>query len=280
MAPSPNHLSDDAVAEFWRDGAICCRGLFDDWVEPMRVAIDEVLDDPGPLGFDVAPGGHKRTGRSIEESFYIEVGVWNRHEMFRRIALDSPAPELAAQLLDGSKVDLIFDQLFIKEPFSDAQRTPWHQDIPYWPIKGRDVVSVWVAFDEVTSDTGSVVYAKGTHTWDRHFRPNSFTADGKPMRGMEGEVLLDSEPIEGAEEISWDVKPGDCLIHHGWILHSAPGNSSGEQRRRAHAIRYGGDDIVWDPRPDVVATITPLSPLPINLQAGEPLGGEAFPRII
>ena len=65
------------------------------------------------------------------------------------------------------------------------------------------------------------------------------------------------------------------LLHHALTVHGAPGNKSSTQRRRAYATRWTGDDVVYDPRPDLV----PLSIPEITLAPGEPLGGEVFPQV-
>ena len=278
--PPARDISDEQVEEFWRDGALCLRQAFAGWVGPMRVAVDEAMADPGPLAVDTARDDYAPVGRRPERSFYVEQGVWNRHPAFERFVTASPALAIGARLLGGTKVNLFFDQLFVKEPSSDDQRTPWHQDLPYWPIRGRQVLSVWVTLDPVTLDTGAVQYVRGSHEWGRSFRPSNFGHRHQQFRGMEGETMPDIDADRAAYDIlAWDLEPGDCLVHHGMTVHGAYGNSSPTQRRRAYSVRWTGDDVVWDPRPDVLAKIPPMTPRPITLEAGDPLDSEAFPRL-
>ncbi len=60
------------------------------------------------------------------------------------------------------KVWFFYDQLLVKEP-NTAEPTPWHQDGPYWPLRGEQVMSIWVPFDHATRETGVVTYVKGSH---------------------------------------------------------------------------------------------------------------------
>lgn len=45
------------------------------------------------------------------------------------------------------------------------------------------------------------------------------------------------------------MEPGDCLIHHSFAVHGAPGISTQAERRRAYATRWFGEDVRFDPRP-------------------------------
>ena len=54
--------------------------------------------------------------------------------------------EVASALMRSEKVNLFFDQSFVKEP-NTPDRTPWHNDLPFWPIRGRQVITTWVALD-------------------------------------------------------------------------------------------------------------------------------------
>ena len=271
-------VSDDEVEQFWDDGVLCLRGLFTDWVAPMRRAVDEILGTPGPLSIDLGTGAGEQ--QHVRDRFYIELGLWERHAWFRSLATESPAVEIADRLLRSKAVHLFFDQLFVKEPGSDQQRTPWHQDQPYWPIRGNDVISVWVTADRVTPQTGALRYVRGSHRWDDWYRPYTFGSVTQPVRGIEGSEIpdIDAEP-ERYEFLTWDLEPGDCLVHHGRAIHGGPGNASPDQRRRAYSIRYVGDDVRWDPRPGVLDNITVMTTKPITLQAGDVIGGESFPRV-
>ena len=42
-----------------------------------------------------------------------------------------------------------YDQLFVKEP-GTLDPMPWHHDLPYWPFRGSQVCSVWLAIEDVT----------------------------------------------------------------------------------------------------------------------------------
>jgi len=46
------------------------------------------------------------------------------------------------------------------------------------------------------------------------------------------------------------LESGDCTVHHGLLLHAAGGNRRSD-RRRAYVTRWAGDDVVYNPRPNI-----------------------------
>jgi ectoine hydroxylase-related dioxygenase (phytanoyl-CoA dioxygenase family) len=273
-------LGESEFERFWRDGALCLRGLFVDWIQPMQAAIEEVLAQPGPLAQDPARRDYRANEHTSRQSFHIELGLWTRHATFRAFALESPAPAIAERLLNSSELNLFFDQLFVKEPESPEQRTPWHQDQSYWPISGEQVLSIWVPFDPVSEETGALRYVKGSHRWGRRFTPTDFGRAQRAVPGVTGESPpdIDANP-ERYETLSWNLEPGDCLVHHGMAMHGAPGNRSVGVRRRAHSLRFTGDDVRWDPRPGILERIPLMTTLPLSLAAGDRLTCDAFPVV-
>jgi ectoine hydroxylase-related dioxygenase (phytanoyl-CoA dioxygenase family) len=214
--------------------------------------------------------------------FYGDFFLWRRSEDFRAFAFTSPLPALAARLMRSGRVNLFYDQLFVKEPGS-VEPTPWHQDLPYWPVSGAQVISIWVPFDEVGPENGAVTYVRGSHRWGRMFRPQAFDPDN--AGAFAGSPYPPMPDIDGAgpsyELISWTLAPGDVLIHHPLTIHGAPGNLTTDRRRRALAVRYTGDDARYAPRSGTfmdMESVRAHVPAP-GLRAGDPMGGDLFPEV-
>ena len=260
-------ISDEEVVSFWRDGALCLRGLFGtEWLEHMREAVEEDLAHPGPLAREYGKNGGRFLG---------DIGAWAVKPGLRRFVEESPAAEIAARLLKSHKVNFLYDQLFVKEP-GTAAITPWHQDGPYWPVRGDQILSIWFALDDVTVESSGVEYLKGSHRWGKEYRPVSFAGDAEMYRMLPGDTLPDIEAMRGQFEVmNWDMKAGDCLIHHCMTVHGAPGNASSTRRRRAYATRWTGDDVVYAPREGQAA----ISVEPPTIVPGEPIDCAVFPRL-
>ncbi len=269
----------EARAAYLHDGAAVLRGVLDQsWIEKMRTAVNEVLASPGEISVEYTP--ENKQGR-----YYGDFFIWRRHNAFRDLVFNSSLPRLAADIMESSRVDFFYDQLLVKEPMT-AEPTPVHQDLPYWPVRGEQIVSIWVPFDPVTPETGVVQYLKGSHKWGKTFAPEAFSADSG---FADVYAKMDLEPInevrdnlDDFEKITWSLEPGDVIIHHPLTVHFAPGNQSASTRRRALALRYTGDDAVYDARPGTFITNPKIAAvLPkIMLQDGDPLECELFPCVI
>lgn len=269
-------VSRTDIDSFWRDGAICLRGVFDlHWIDLLRAETDRAIAAPGPLAIDATAEQNK--------AFYIELGLWSRLPGFKSFVFASPAAQVARALLRTRGLNLFFDQLFVKEP-GTAAKTPWHQDQPYWPVNGRQVLSLWVPLDPVTLQTGGLEYVRGSHDWNAFYRPEKFGAGRRgyedKLAQLQGDKIPDIDNERDRHEfLSWDMQPGDTLVHQGMAIHGAPGNSSSTIRRRAYSIRWTGDDAVWDPRPGILETIPGPSTLAYPTEVGGPMDSEAFPRV-
>lgn len=209
--------------------------------------------------------------------FLGDIGAWAVKPGLRRCVETSPAAEIAARMLKSHKANFLYDQLFVKEP-GTAARTPWHQDGPYWPVQGRQILSIWLALDDVTVESSGVEYLKGSHRWGKEFRPIHFGGDTEAYKMLPGETLPDidalrKEPGNELDVVNWDMLAGDCLLHHSMTVHGAPGNASATQRRRAYATRWTGDDVVYAPR-EGQARITIDEP---TCRVGEPIDCAVFP---
>ncbi len=266
------------VSEFLENGACVVRNaVAPEWIERMRAAVDRVLASPGPAAMEYTPKG--AGGR-----YYGDFFLWRRDPDFDAFMRSQPLVQLAAAFMRASRVRFFYDQLLVKEP-GTAEHTPLHQDLPYWPLRGDQIVSLWVAFDPVTEDAGAVQYVKGSHRWGKFYAPATFGANsnfGDIYRKGGLEPMPDPQRlIADNEMLRWDLAPGDVVLHHALVLHYSPGNLSASQRRRGLALRYLGEDVTWDDRPGTFVKNPNLAKTlpPITLADGQALEHELFPLL-
>jgi len=263
---------------YHEQGACVVRGVLSgEWIERMQKAVDRILQDPGPGSVEYTPQG--RRGR-----YYGDFFVWRRDADFAAFMRDSPLPRLAAEMLQATRVRFFYDQLLVKEPCT-REVTPLHQDLAYWPIRGRQILSIWVGFDPVTEDAGAVQYLAGSHRWGKLYAPTAF-GEASGYAELFREAGLEPMPdpdrlIRDAESLHFDLEPGDVVLHHPLVLHHAPGNRRPEGRRRGLALRYVGEDVTFDARPGTFLQNPRLAAMlpPLGLRDGEPLSGELFPEV-
>jgi ectoine hydroxylase-related dioxygenase (phytanoyl-CoA dioxygenase family) len=256
----------DEIARYESDGVVCLRRIFDiAWIEFLRDAVETVMATPGV-------DAEEYTARGASGRFFGDLDLWKREPAFCHYVMCSPAAEIAGAIMRSEKINIFYDQLLVKEP-QTRERTPWHQDQPYWAVEGRQVCSIWLPLDIVPRET-CVEFVKGSHNWEAHC-PQHF-ADGTPYRDTGLPELPDIDANRASYDIaSWALEPGDCLIFQAMIVHGAAGNASSTDRRRALSTRWTGDDARYIRRAGEVA-IPRADP---GLASGTPMDSAAFPVI-
>ena len=201
---------------FESDGAVPLRDIVDKtWLERLRHAIDR--------------------NRKPDDWYFKHIYVWQRDPDLAEFCFHSHLPQAASQLLNSEKLNLIHDQVFVKEQASE-ERTDWHNDGPYWPINGP-ALSIWLAIDEVSEDTGSLEFIRGSHRWDRWFATTGPILPSAVNPKFEKAFDFETEG-DAHEIISWDLAPGDAVAFHKLTVHGARAYRRQGFRRRAYALRF------------------------------------------
>ncbi len=253
------------VEAFRNDGVVKLSGLFDpSWTEHLRRMTDRSMAAAGAQvrEYDTNDGGR----------FHANMFQWDTDPDLRAFVFESPAAEIAADLLGASTVSFFFDHLLVKEP-GTVNPTPWHQDLPYWPVRGDQMCSLWFAMDPVDESSGAVRYVAGSHRWTTWYRAQSFGGTDKYSDESMPEVP-DIEHDPDVRIVSFDLDPGDVVAHHVMTMHGARGNTATDRRRRGLATRWAGDDMVYDPRPKTMRL-----PWPADVEPGAPLRSQRFPVV-
>jgi ectoine hydroxylase-related dioxygenase (phytanoyl-CoA dioxygenase family) len=264
--PLARAITPAEIRAFEETGVVHLKGLFDpDWIARLQEWTDRSLAAPGKLFHDLSKGDPN--GKFVSETF-----LWHQHPGFRDFIHDSPAAEIAAQVMRSAKANIVFDQYLVKEP-GTRQPTVWHHDLTYWPIRGNQVCTLWLALDPVTEETGSMEFVVGSHRWGERYHPIAFV-DLSKYQTDEPRVPDIEARRDEFEFVRFDYEPGDCTLHHGLLLHMAGGNRSTSVRRRAYATRWAGDDVVCDPRPNIQQML--FEP---GIPAGAPLDSALWPAV-
>jgi ectoine hydroxylase-related dioxygenase (phytanoyl-CoA dioxygenase family) len=255
------------IADFDRDGAVCLRGILPrEIIELLQSAIDENLANPSPRA--------KIASRSDDPGLFVEDFCnWRTFAGYRRFITDSGLGAIAAKMMGSRSVRLYHDHMLTKQA-GTRQKTPWHQDQPYYNIEGRQNCSFWIPLDPVDA-RGAVQFVAGSHKGPWRM-PRSFV-DAQARWFPEGslEDLPDIDRERRRHRIlRWALQPGDVVCFHMLTVHAAGGSRG---RRRVFSVRFTGDDIVHAPR------AWPTSPafpgLEAELPAGAPLDHPLFPRV-
>ncbi len=251
--------------DFERDGAVCVRELVDpELLSLAETAIDAVVADPSPLAL--------RASADDDGVFFEDFCNWDRVPALERFIRRCAGSEVAADLLAARDLRLYHDHILVKEAATN-QRTPWHQDQPYYNVDGRQGISMWLPVDPVPRES-SLEIVPGSHLgpW---YVPRSFL-DHDARWFPEGtlEELPDYDRQPPARVLGWALEPGDAVFFHFAAVHGAAGST---ERRRVLSIRYIGDDMRFTPRP--WRTSPPFDGLDDELAPGAPFAGPRFPSL-
>ena len=260
------------IEAFERDGVVLLReALSPEWLMLTEMGLARVLADSGvkKQQFFVGEDGEfQETVRNFDNAFEI-----------RRLLFDSPIAAIMGGFMNSENVWYYSDEFFIKTSGGN-ERTPWHQDTPYFPVAGNQFSSVWMTLDPLSKDE-CLEFVAGSHkeTMFDGFDPRN---PGDPTSGFYNEglpILPDIEANRGDFPIvSWELAPGDIILSSPSTIHGG-GPTHLNSQRRALAIRAFGDDVVLAERPSSQPTV-PLTPgLSIHLKPGDPLRSPWYPRL-
>lgn len=235
-----SYITPEHIKRFQIDGALCLRQILtQDEIALLRDGIDWNLASPSPRV--------KIASKPDDPGLFIEdFCTWQHNPCYQRFIFESPIAVIAGLLMGSKETRLYHDHMLVKEP-GTRQRTPWHQDQPYYNVEGRQNCSLWIPVDPVSRDA-SLEFVTGSHLgpW---LMPRSFM-DNQAKWFPEG-TLAELPDIEAAREnypiTGWEIAEGDLVCFHMLTLHSAAGVEHG-QRRRVYSVRFLGDDMIHAPR--------------------------------
>jgi ectoine hydroxylase-related dioxygenase (phytanoyl-CoA dioxygenase family) len=227
--------------EYVRDGITVCRGAIPpEVVRKLINEVDAAIKTPSNLA--VVHKDEQDSGR-----FLIDMLLHQSSSYIRQVALHSQVAALAKRFLPAGPAYFFYDQLFVKEART-ITRTQWHQDLPYWPLLGTDVPSLWVALTACDDGTSSVQYVRGSHLGPVYVATNHETRAADRAAGLEVCPDFHHEAYWGSEIIRVALEPGDVVVHHPLVVHGA-GPNTGTRRRVGLSFRYCAGSVRWQIRP-------------------------------
>jgi ectoine hydroxylase-related dioxygenase (phytanoyl-CoA dioxygenase family) len=264
------YAADPADIEtFQRDGVVLLRGAFADWVEPLRAGLQRNLERPQDYAFPCESNPAGEPGR-----FFDSYCNWQLIPEYFDYVSRSCAASMAGQLMQSRTARFFHEHAFMKAP-GTQRATPWHQDLPYYCVDGRQTASIYVSLDHADADV-AVRFVKGSHRWNRLFYPRIFedgSAFNDDQSGSAMEPVPDIDANLGDYDIfSADLEPGDTLVFDFRILHGT-GDAEVRTMRRAFSTRWLGDDVTYCERPG--ETSPPYADH--GMRHGEPMRDDWFP---
>jgi ectoine hydroxylase-related dioxygenase (phytanoyl-CoA dioxygenase family) len=261
----PITVTQDQIDTYQRDGVVLIKGLFKDQVDLLRQGVATNMEQPGPYAAENLKQGE--AGR-----FFDDYCNWDRIDAFRDAIHQSPAAQVAADLMQSQSVQLFHDHVLVKEP-GTSKPTPWHQDGPYYFVDGQQTISFWSPLDPVRDATLRLV--AGSHKWDRPVLPTRWLAETSFYPNEENYMPVPDPDAQGMDIREFTMEPGDAVAFHFMTLHGARGNTTSD-RRRAFSLRLVGDDARYTERPGRTSPPFPGH----DMVQGQKLRTDWFPMLL
>lgn len=237
-----DQLDDAYRRRFAEDGVVYIPAALD--AQALQLAeqcFEWTLTHPGPGAGAVLQG--------TPGTFYQDQANPDAYPAYRELLLDTALADIAAHLFGTSLVWLLYEQIWLKEG-ADTRRTPWHQDLPYLPVSGRDLAVMWAPLDSVAK-VDSLEFIPRSHLGPI-YNPSAFNPDDVAKNLFDPNQWPQLPDIDNARDdfeiVSWATTPGDVVIFHPAVLHGGAPTHAGT-RRRTLSLRFFGEDAWCAARP-------------------------------
>ena len=258
------YLSSKQIKDYQENGAIIIKDVFKEWIRPLRIGFQKVLDNPSKHGRENIID---KQGR-----FFEDYCNWERINEFKDCIFNSPAAQIFAEATSSKSAQVFHDHIFIKEPGTHKE-TPWHQDMPYYCVNGNKTGSFWIPLDDVNKDNNLQLILR-SHKWSKLIRPTKWSNNQSWYKNNSSFMDLPKINDFKNDILTPELNLGDVVLFNFKIVHGSTGNKT-LKSRRAFSMRFLGDDVRYTSREG------PTSPPfdDINLKSGDFMREDWFPRI-
>lgn len=136
----------------------------------------------------------------------------------------------AIERLIGPDILVWASAFFIKDA-RDRSFVSWHQDSVTYGLQGDDLVSAWIALNDVDAGNASMRFLPGSHRGGLvHHR---LATDADNMVSL-GETI---DGIDAARSVSVELRAGEMSLHNIHLMHASEANAS-DRARIGFVIRY------------------------------------------
>jgi hypothetical protein len=119
---------------------------------------------------------------------------------------------------------LLWGSHLLCKPPGAGRSIPWHQDEPYFNIRGRYPPTLWLTFDAIDEDNGGLTVLPGSHL--RGLMPTVDSGRTDFERTLSLESLQDIP-----QPVHYRMAAGQLAMHHPRMAHCSPANHSARWRR-------------------------------------------------
>ncbi len=232
------HLSDEELAAFERNGFHVARGMFDSSeIDTIRDTFMDANKD-GPVEGLSDQSRHLRPGATVADpgdplAFYPRMMHPHLHAdkpvgpLSKRYMLDERLYPILRDLVDDEPA-AVQSMFYFKPPGARGQDL--HQDNFYLRVRPGTCMAAWIAVDDADEENGGMMVVPGTKDMEivcpEKSDPTLFftTEHVEPPAGLKPEIVK--------------LKAGDVLFFNGSLIHGSYPNTSKTRFRRSLICHY------------------------------------------
>jgi non-haem Fe2+, alpha-ketoglutarate-dependent halogenase len=203
----PKVLTQDAVAQYQQEG----------FFSPLSVLdTAEVATCRGHLeAFETAQG--EPIGGAQRNKSHL-LFQWIDELMRHPLILDAVEDLIGHDLL-------CWNTLFWVKEAGSEKFVSWHQDLRYWGLDTKDLVTVWLALSPATTQSGCMRVLPQSHIGELLPHQDEYQADNMLTRGQEISVAVDESLA-----VEMPLQSGQASLHNGRLAHASGPNRSADRR--------------------------------------------------
>ncbi len=120
----------------------------------------------------------------------------------------------------------VFRAMFMNKPAHQGTVLPWHQDVGEgWGLDQNPIITIWTALDDASPENGCMQVVVGSNNLGI-LNPNHYTSEEDQKKYATTDKVIDLE-----------VKAGEAILLHNWLMHRSGVNQTGSPRR-ALSVAY------------------------------------------
>mmetsp|Transcript_2873 Transcript_2873/g.9927 ORF Transcript_2873/g.9927 Transcript_2873/m.9927 type:complete len:468 (-) Transcript_2873:89-1492(-) len=203
------------------------------------------------------------------------INVHKADAAFRDVVCSPSLGRAVSRLGGWAGARVANDQVWAKPP--GAAPLTFHRDSAYFDFVPSDVITVWLALDDMDDDVGPLQYVPGSHRWE-----DGRVGSAQQFFDKDRFALLHSaarrEGLDPSAElglVTVGVRMGGCGIHNGRLWHGSDRNASARPRRGLGIHFVPADAVFRDAEGKTLAHS--IQPRPDGAAPGVELDGHAFP---
>ena len=239
-------VGTDLPVRFQQDGFVVFDQVLREGVaDALTNRLDAILRGSYDLSTppDKAPPTPRVAAHQSKKTLQV-INVRKCDSLFRAVITSPVLGQMVAELGGWEGAKVASDQIWCKPP--TAGPLAHHRDSAYFDFVPADVITLWLALDDMDEELGPLEYAKGSHLWGegRIGSANQFF-DKDRYRLMHSAAAAEGIAPGQIEMFMVRVRRGGAGVHNGRTWHGSGPNRSTRLPRRGLGVHFVPSNAVF-----------------------------------